>query len=249
MKTKRLFIPLLILCIALLAMTGCSAKYITDIAGYEDMQTGGDKIEVKFGNGTQYGFTFTIEDKADIDEIVNLVLTTELKNSSNRPVAPGDNTHFTVYQGENTYRIALSGVWAGDERYSFTSDELREKINAVATERGAFDNSSRVEFKFSSLEEYTKYYKDREISDDGKIIVALTDAAGEHIEDYTAEDFSEINAVSIEILSSIRFIFVTIPETDRDSVLRASYILHLRSDVIVAEPNLIHYFEDDMMSD
>lgn len=146
MKSKKLLIPLALFFVAVFAVAVClkiqSFKYITDIEGFADMQSGGDKIEVNFENGTQFGFNFTIEDKEDIEDIVNTVLTTRLTNlGKNSPDAPGDNTNFTVYQGDNAYRIALSGVWSNDNRYAFSTNDLRDKINTIATEAGAFSDN------------------------------------------------------------------------------------------------------------
>jgi len=132
-------------CFIVFAFAGCSkttenVETITDIEFYADMQAGGDKIVVDYENGTREGFIFTIEDKADIDEIVNLVLTSRLTNVGNEPVAPGDNTHFTVYQGEKAYGIALSGVRSNNDRYIFSEIEaLGQKISAIAIEKGAHD--------------------------------------------------------------------------------------------------------------
>lgn len=131
------------LCFGMFAFVGCAAasdaiKTITDIAGYADMQAGGDRIDVQFENGTQYGFRFQIEEKTDLDEIVNLVLTTGLTNLGNVPIAPGDNTCFTIYQSTKTYVIPLGGIRVNGDLYVFSSSDLRDKINAIAEAKGAF---------------------------------------------------------------------------------------------------------------
>lgn len=79
--------------------------------------------------------------------------------------------------------------------------------------------------------------KDAKLINDGKIIVSVTEEARQHIKEYTVNDFSQVNAVSLEILSSVGMLFVTISETDSNSMLRATYILRLRSDVKYANPN------------
>lgn len=146
MRAKKRMILWLLIVALLFAMVGCSdtktVEYITDIEGYETMQQGGDKIEVYFENGTRYGFPFTIEEQIDIDEIVNLLLSTRLEKLGDGPVAPGDNTHFTVYQGDKAYGIALSGVTSNGDRYGFTSNDLRKKISEIAAAKGAFDTEA-----------------------------------------------------------------------------------------------------------
>lgn len=178
MKVKKLLLPLLLFFIALFAMVGCTntktVEYITDIAGYENMESGGDKIEVSFENGKQFGFNFTIEDKAEIDEIVNLVLTTQLINlGNNSPVEPGDNTHFTVYQGENVYGIALSGVMSNDNRYAFSTNDLREKIRDIAETKGAFDTEVGVIYKVIDLQNIESVEEEKINVADKTAILAL----------------------------------------------------------------------------
>ncbi len=135
-----------IVCFLTFAFVGCSEKTenietITDIEFYVDMQAGGDKIVVDYENGTREGFKFTIEDKDDVGEIVNLILTSHLTNVGNDPIAPGDNTNFTVYQGTKAYGIALSGVISdNDDRYIFSERQaLNDKISAIAREKCAFN--------------------------------------------------------------------------------------------------------------
>lgn len=87
-KTVIEFLLSAITCIVLFAFAGCTdkanqIKSIIDIEYYADMQSGGDKIGVSFENGKKNGFQFTIEDKSNIDEIVNLVLTAKLTNLGN----------------------------------------------------------------------------------------------------------------------------------------------------------------------
>ncbi|MGN0812395.1 MAG: hypothetical protein ACI4MQ_02675 [Candidatus Coproplasma sp.] len=109
-KTVIAFLLSAITCIALFAFDGCTDKAnqinaISDIEFYSDMLSGGDKIDVDFDNGKKDGFQFTIEDKSNIDEIVNFVLTAKLTNLGNEPPAPGNNTSFTIRQGANSYGI------------------------------------------------------------------------------------------------------------------------------------------------
>ncbi len=139
----------IIACFLTFAFVGCSKttdntdniETITDIEFYADMQAGGDKIVVDYRNGRKDELNFTIEDKEDIDEIVNLILTSHLTNVGISPVAPGDDTDLTVYQGTKAYGLALSGVISNNnDRYTFSEiNALREKINVVAREKGLLE--------------------------------------------------------------------------------------------------------------
>lgn len=156
MRKNRISILLaMLLCLTVFPVAGCtpaeSVQTITDIAAYSDMQSGGDKIVVDFENGTRYGFQFSIEDKAEIDEIVSLVLTTSLMDASDAPVAPGNNTNFTIYQGIRTYGIAFSGVTLDDNRYVFSTNDIEDKITAIAKEKGAFDTQVGLLYKIIDL--------------------------------------------------------------------------------------------------
>ncbi|MDE5728944.1 MAG: hypothetical protein K2I20_02065 [Clostridia bacterium] len=144
MKVKKFLTPLILVCIALFAAVGCAGvEVITDIAGYENFQRGGDKIDVVFENGTQSGFEFTIEDKDEIDEIVNLALTTRLNNAGKRPFAPGQNTYITIYQGEKSYNLNVVGVTSGEYLYVFATTDLNDKIRDMAERLGAFSVSDK----------------------------------------------------------------------------------------------------------
>jgi hypothetical protein len=156
-KTGIAFLLSAITCIVLFAFAGCTDKAnqinsITDIEYYADMQSGGDKIDVSFENGKRGGFQFTIEDKSNIDEIVNLVLTAKLTNLGNAPPAPGNNTSFTIHQGAKSYGISSNGINVDNNRYVLsTNNKLNEKITAIATEKGAFDTEIGVIYKVIEL--------------------------------------------------------------------------------------------------
>lgn len=109
---------------------------------------------------------------------------------------------------------------------------------------GGSQFDERVEYDESMLEEFIENYdKTLEFTDD-IVVVVLTDEASEHIDDYTVKDFSQINPAEIKKVGR-NFIFITLTETGRENVLRAVYILGLRSDVKLAEPNLISQGADD----
>ena len=95
-----------------------------------------------------------------------------------------------------------------------------------------------VEYDEDGLKEFVENYdKTTEFTDD-LVIVVLTDEASLRIDEYTVDDFLQINPASIEKIGT-KFIFITLSETGREQVLRAVYILKLRSDIKSAEPDFI----------
>ena len=147
-----------ILYIVLFVFAGCSdtansINAIKDIELYSDMQAGGDKIDVDFDNGKKYGYRFSIEDKSDINEIVNLVLTAKLTNVGNDTPAPMGNTSLTIRQGANSYGISLNGITIDNNCYVLsTNGKLREIITAIATEKGAYDSEVGVIYKVIDID-------------------------------------------------------------------------------------------------
>lgn len=96
----------------------------------------------------------------------------------------------------------------------------------------------RVKYDRSKLSEFIKNYdKTSEFSDD-LVIVVLTDDASKQLNEYTVKSFSQVRPASIEKVGK-NFIYITISKTGRENVLRAVYILRLRSDVELAEPNFV----------
>ena len=62
--------------VCLLSLVGCAKEIntITDFSKFADMtKDGTDKIEVTFDNNTGTPFYFTIEEKEDIDEIMDII--------------------------------------------------------------------------------------------------------------------------------------------------------------------------------
>lgn len=184
MKAKNLLIPLLLICLSLFAVVGCSntksIEYITDIDYYADMQSDGDKIDVHFDNGTKSGFYFTIEDKTDIDEIVNLVLTAQLNNLGSEPVAPGDNTSFTIYQDTKSYGIALNGIMVNNTRYIISSTDLINKLHSIAEAKGAFDTEVGVIYKVIDLQDIESVEEEKiTVADKTAILNLLENSFGD----------------------------------------------------------------------
>ena len=131
-------------CIFLATFAGCSDKIssITDIERFSDMQSGADKIDVTFDNGTQDGFSFTITNEEEVAEIMRIIFNTPISYGGKQNEIPSmGNTFLTIYQGENTYTLGHRFISEGENYYSFQTSELAEKITALATETGAFENA------------------------------------------------------------------------------------------------------------
>ncbi len=131
-------------CIFLATFAGCSDKIssITDIERFTDMQSGADKIDVAFDNGTQEGFSFTITNEEEIAEIMRIIFNTPISYGGKwSEIPPMGNTNLTIYQGEKTYTLGHRFIFEGENYYSFQTSELAEKITALATETGTFENA------------------------------------------------------------------------------------------------------------
>ena len=73
---KKLLALTLALTVFLACFVGCTKEVntVTDFSKFEGMtKDGTDKIEVTFDNYSGYPFYFTIEDKDDIDEIMEII--------------------------------------------------------------------------------------------------------------------------------------------------------------------------------
>ena len=133
----------LLSCMLLIAFVGCtnSISSITDIERYSDMQQQADKIDVDFENGRQYGFQFTITDQSEIEEIMSIIFSNTLsKYADNEGLPPGCNTVIKIYQGEKLYTLNVSFISANGKLYSFSTNNLADKIKELATAAGAYDS-------------------------------------------------------------------------------------------------------------
>ena len=110
---------------------------ITDFSKYANMTRETDKIEVTFDNYTGKPFCFTIEDKQDIDEIMNIVFSASFVNRGNELFA-GDNTSITIIQGDAKYTLGVNGSREGKNFYAFSTQELHGKIRELARKAGAY---------------------------------------------------------------------------------------------------------------
>lgn len=155
-KILSAFICFLCLSITIISMVGCSDTkaivHITDMERFADMQESADSIDVEFDNHTGKPFKFTVEDENDIAEIMNIILTDELNNLG-KEFPPGDNTFFTIHQGEKSYSLSVRINSEKDTYYAFSTDKLQSKIIDLATEQGAYGTMIGIAYKVINLSE------------------------------------------------------------------------------------------------
>ncbi len=131
----------LLLMSILLALTfvGCKEiKTLADFERFEGMTKQTEKIEVCFDNNTGVPFYFTISDQEEIDEIMEIIFSSELKNAGSTPSA-GDNTSLTIFQGESKYVVNFRVNKEGRNYYFFQTGDLQNKIREFARAAGAYD--------------------------------------------------------------------------------------------------------------
>lgn len=130
-------------CILLFSSVGCSDEIssITDVEWYSDMRKQTDKIDVDFDNDTQEIFKFSITDEEEIGEIMEIIFSDTLLDLGKQLKPPGNNTYITIYQGEKAYILSVLYIEVGDKLYAFSTRALSNKIYALASAQGAFDNA------------------------------------------------------------------------------------------------------------
>ncbi|MCI9407230.1 MAG: hypothetical protein HFK06_02615 [Clostridia bacterium] len=175
MKGKKLLISLLLLCIMLFAIAGCSdtnsIEHITDMERFSDMQQTTDSIDVKFDNHTGKPFNFTIEAENDIAKIMNIVLSDKLKNLG-KEFPPGDNTYITIHQEKKAYSLSVRINNEKDTYYAF-SDKLQNKIIELAIAQGAYDTQVGVIYKVIDLQEIESVKEEKITVDDNTTLLSL----------------------------------------------------------------------------
>ena len=137
---KKLTALVLVL-VCVLGLVGCTKEInsITDFSDFAGMtKNGTDKIEVTFDNNTGAPFYFTIEDKEDVDEIMDIIFSASFEKM-HQEVNGGGNTSIKILQGETTYNMGVMRNYEGKNGYTFTSTELQDKIMEFAREAGAFE--------------------------------------------------------------------------------------------------------------
>ncbi len=134
------FLALLAVVVLLFSFVGCGKQItkITDFERFESMTKETDRIEVEFDNHTGKPFYFTITDQNDIDAVMEIIFSSEVEKIKNEPMA-GDNTSFTLFQGEKEYRMHFRVNKEGKNYYNFATDDLQNKIRELATDVGAYE--------------------------------------------------------------------------------------------------------------
>ena len=111
---------------------------ITDFSRFADMtKDGTDKIEVTFDNHSGSPFYFTIEDKENIDEIMDIIFSSSFDKCGE--MNDGSHTSIKIIQGEKEYTMHISRNKEGESYYSFSTSDLFLKINELGEEAGAFE--------------------------------------------------------------------------------------------------------------
>ncbi len=137
---KKLIAMVLAL-VCVLGLVGCAKEIntITDFSKFAGMtKNGTDKIEATFDNNTGTPFYFTIEDKEDIDEIMDIIFSASFEKMREE-VNGGSNTSIKILQDETTYSMGVMRNYEGQNGYTFTSTELQDKIIELARKAGAFE--------------------------------------------------------------------------------------------------------------
>ena len=143
MKKILSIVLLLVLSACLIACTKESSdnnkeiNTITDFSKFDGMVKETDKIEVTFDNHSGVPFYFTIEEKEDIDEIMNIIFSSSFEKRG-KELNDGDHTSIKIFQGENVYNMHVLGNKDGQYYYSFSSADLQDKIIELARDAGAY---------------------------------------------------------------------------------------------------------------
>lgn len=122
------------------SLAGCAKEIngINDFSRYSGMKQETDRIEVTFDNHSGAPFYFTIEDQADIEEIMSIIFSSAFEKIG-KEINDGDNTSIRIIQGENEYSMHINHNKEGDYFFAFSTDKLQSKIIELAREAGAYE--------------------------------------------------------------------------------------------------------------
>lgn len=143
---KLLILPLslVLLLMSFVCFVSCTEEVdkeintITDFSIFSSLTRATDRIEVTFDNHSGAPFYFTIEDKEDIDEIMDIIFSSSFQKRG-KEMNDGDHTSIKIIQGENEYRMSVVNNKDGQYYYSFSTTELQDKIIELAREAGAYN--------------------------------------------------------------------------------------------------------------
>jgi len=111
---------------------------ITDFSKFSTMEQFADRIEVTFDNNSGVPFYFTIENEADIDEIMEIIFSSSFEKKD-KEINDGSHTSIKIIQESREYVMHISDNKNGDYYYSFSTTQLYDKINELAREAGAYE--------------------------------------------------------------------------------------------------------------
>ena len=111
---------------------------ITDFSKFSTMEQLTDRIEVTFDNNSGVPFCFTIENEADIDEIMDIIFSSSFEKRG-KEINDGNHTSIKIIQGDREYVMHTYNNKNGDYYYSFSTTELYDKIVELAREAGAYE--------------------------------------------------------------------------------------------------------------
>ena len=143
---KLLILPLslVLLLMSFVCFVSCTEEVdkeintITDFSNFSSLTRATDRIEVTFDNHSGAPFYFTIEDKEDIDEIMDIIFSSSFQKRG-KEMNDGDHTSIKIIQGENEYRMSVVNNKDGQYYYSFSTTEIQDKIIELAREAGAYN--------------------------------------------------------------------------------------------------------------
>jgi hypothetical protein len=138
---KRIFALFLAL-VMTASLVGCTKEKeintVTDFSKFSDMTKETDRIEVTLDNYSGYPFYFTIEDREEIDEIMDIIFSASF-NKIGDELNGGDHTSIKIIQGDRVYNMHAFMNKEGRYYYSFTTTELLTKLQELGREAGAYD--------------------------------------------------------------------------------------------------------------
>ncbi|MBO5542913.1 MAG: hypothetical protein J5936_05680 [Acholeplasmatales bacterium] len=117
----------------MLVLVGCGKdiKSINDFSKFSTMKQDADKIEVTYDNGTSTPTIFLIEDDEEISSIMNIIFNSSFEKET-KEYDGGNHTLITIYQGSNEYVMNVKSNKDGDYYYSFSNNDLLNKIKELA---------------------------------------------------------------------------------------------------------------------
>lgn len=138
-KNVITLVSITLACLFLVSLVGCSRRVskITDVKSFSDMHRQADKIDVQINIGLKEVFNFSITEKNEIEEVMQVLFSATLSNKIDPLFAATDYfPYITIYQGEKTYSLCARYIEENGQPYYFLSSNLVDKLIELATARG-----------------------------------------------------------------------------------------------------------------